>query len=595
MEMLRTLGAWLEKAISQRLTLSLVSFLFPCLSGLAYLVTYQWVRTGVQGGLAKDSANAQAAATPFETGFAIMVGLAVIALAWNIVQLLWMRYLIARPLRIAAAAFREIGSGDGDLSRDLSTASDEQLRELAASYDILAEKIRHIFGEARSGSVRIAHGAVLLRKNVAETAGQADQQGRMTEAVFGSSSESTKAIEEVSESAQAISRLNGVNLDSARVSLDKMISIADKITAMSEKFGKFSLTVTNLAERSASIKTMAGLIKGIADQTNLLALNAAIEAARAGEQGRGFAVVADEVRKLAERASTATKDITHNVESMLGLVDSTLIENDVINADMVEAKVVVVESSRQFRHMVVDFEETNGKLLRIAASMEQLSATNQLVHQAIREVNALSRSVTEKMREAEKSASGLSESTEGIQELLSRFKIGRGNFDFNIDRARRFRDDLQAVLEGMNQRGTDVFDRNYVPFGSYKPQRYHVRYEQAYKEECQQLLDDALAELRGGVYSVGVDVNGFLVAHNTKFSNPFTGDEKIDLPGNRTCRKFDSPTELRASRNQTPVLVQTYLRDTGELMCDISMPIHVGGRHWGAVRVGCLTEAMIAR
>ena len=76
---------------------------------------------------------------------------------------------------------------------------------------------------------------------------------------------------------------------------------------------------------------------------------------------------------------------------------------------------------------------------------------------------------------------------------------------------------------------------------------------------------------------------------------PLTGDPEKDLLGNRTCRKFENPSELRAARNTEPVLLQTYLRDTGEVLCDLAMPILIGGRHWGNVRVGMPAEALLER
>ena len=93
--------------------------------------------------------------------------------------------------------------------------------------------------------------------------------------------------------------------------------------------------------------------------------------------------------------------------------------------------------------------------------------------------------------------------------------------------------------------------------------------------------------MKEGAYAVGVDLNGYLTAHNIKYSKPLTGDYQTDLVGNRTCRKFESPTELRAAGNTQAMLLQTYIRDTGELLCDLAMPIYVGGKHWGNVRVGC--------
>jgi methyl-accepting chemotaxis protein len=92
--------------------------------------------------------------------------------------------------------------------------------------------------------------------------------------------------------------------------------------------------------------------------------------------------------------------------------------------------------------------------------------------------------------------------------------------------------------------------------------------------------------VKGGMFAVIVDNNGYLPVHNTKFSKPLTGNKEVDFVGNRARRFFKSPPELRSARNTEPFLLQTYLRDTGELMCDLALPIFIDGRHWGAIRVG---------
>ena len=588
---------WSEKNVWNTLTKKLMSFLFLFLIDIIYLGVYLYEKGAVLEALTRSGATPeilQVATSAFDQGLVWMLGLTGIALLWNIAQIAYMRHLIVRPVKKITEIFDQIASGQGDFSHDLPTTTYDELRELALSYNRFADKMRQIIGEVRKMSVSIAREAVLMRKGVGETSSRATRQGELTEAVFTASNEATEAINEVSSSTERISHSTEVNLGNAKVSLREMLDVVVKVQSVSEKLARFNDTVASLSQRSDSIRTMAALIRDIADQTNLLALNAAIEAARAGEMGRGFAVVADEVRKLAERVNVATLEITQSVTGMISLVQDTQTENEVINLDISQTRQVVERSSDQFRQMVGDFESTSDQLIQIATAMEQLTATNAQVHENMHLVHTLSAEVAQNMASSEKSSEGLSKATESVQELVSSFKIGRGAFDFNVDVVRKFRDEVQQKLEAMRQRGVDVMDRNYRPLPQKTtPPKFSVAYEEDYVRECQGLLESALANMKGGVYAVAVDINGYLTAHNLKFSQPLTGDPQKDLIGNRTRRKFEAPTELRSARNTAPLLLQTYLRDTGELMCDIALPIYVGGVHWGNVRAGCQTAVLL--
>jgi len=589
---------WSEKNIWNTLSKKLMSILLLFIINLGYLGIYISVKGSVLETLGNSGANAEAGrviASAFDQGLVCLAILTGVALAWFILQIAYLRYLIVRPVKNMARVFDEIATGQGDFSRDLPTTTHDEYRDLALSYNRFADRMREIIGEVRKMSVSIAREAAVMRKSVGETSTRATRQGELTEAVFTASNEATEAINEVSSSTERISQSTEVNLGNAKASLHEMLEVVVKVQSVSEKLARFNDTVANLSQRSDSIRNMAALIRDVADQTNLLALNAAIEAARAGEMGRGFAVVADEVRKLAERVNNSALEITQSVTGMISLVKNTQSENDIINDDIHQTREVVERSSEQFRLMVGDFEGTSEQLIQIATAMEQLTATNAQVHENMHLVHALSGEVAQSMASSEQSAAGLSGATESVQELVSSFKIGRGAFDYNVDFVRKFRDELQSKLEDMRKRGINVMDRNYRPIVSPKtnPQKFTVTYDQAYVQECQGLLDSALATIKGGVYAVGVDINGYLVAHNAKFSQALTGDQQKDLVGNRTHRMFDSPTEIRSAKNTTPLLLQTYLRDTGELMCDISMPIYVGGVHWGAVRVGCQTAVLL--
>jgi methyl-accepting chemotaxis protein len=587
---------WVEKTFFNSLTKKLMSFLLLSLANIAYVLIYLQVGHDTRLALAQSgvaAAAAQSVQNIVDGGLTLMLILSAVVLLCSLLQIAYLRHLIVRPVKAITQTFDEIGSGEGDLSCDLPTVTHDELRDLALSYNRFADKMRAMISEVRSMSVGIAQESVRVSKHIGETASGAEQQGRLTDLVFNASSEATRAIDEVSRSTEVISQGTGASLGKAQESLTELLDIANRVNGVSDKLGAFSATVDSLGQRSDSIRQIASLIKEIADQTNLLALNAAIEAARAGEAGRGFSVVADEVRKLAERVNQATAEIAANIDGMARMVKETQQENEIINTDIRLTREVVERSTGEFRLIVANFEHTNDQLVQIAAAMEELSATNQQVHENVADIHALSAEVVGKMSASQRSTEGLSKTTESVQELVSRFKIGRGTFDFNLERVRRFRDDIQGCLEDFSRRGIDVFDRNYQPMPGTKPQKYRVGYDETFIRECQALLDGALAEIKGGVYAVAVDINGYLTAHNAKNSKPLTGDYQTDLLGNRTRRKFESPTELRAARNTETLLLQTYLRDTGEVLCDIAMPIYIGGKHWGNVRVGCESAVLI--
>jgi len=595
--MFSQLYEWVEKTFWNSLTKKLCSFLLLFFIDLLYLAVYVHQQSQVRGLLAAGEVGqgaAQKIMASLDGGLYLMIVLTAIALCVNIGQILYVRHLIVRPVRVITAILNEIAQGEGDFSRNLPLATHDELRQLAMSYNRFAAKMRHIVSEIRTRSVSIARDAVRVRAHVESSAQDAQTQGTMTEVVFAASTESTAAIESVSASAQNISASTTKNLEIARASLHEMQDIAGKINAVSEKVLHFNHTVDDLSERSESVRQIASLIRAIADQTNLLALNAAIEAARAGEAGRGFAVVADEVRKLAERVNRATEEITDNIDGMIGRVMTTRAENLVINADVLQAREVVGKSAEHFEFMVGEFETTGEQLLQIATAMEQLSATNGQVHENVTTIHDVSGTVAANMAESEQCTVELSRATEAVQELVSRFRIGEGAFDHAMDQTRIFRDRIQAQLDEMARAGSDIFDCHYQPVANTRPQKFKVSWGDEYGRRCQRLLEDCLAAIPGCAAAVAVNTDSYLAAHNLKYSRPLTGNPDIDLGGNRTCRKFDRPAELRAARNTEAVLLQTFLRDTGDILCDIAMPIMIAGRHWGNVRVGVPVESLLA-
>jgi hypothetical protein len=150
--------------------------------------------------------------------------------------------------------------------------------------------------------------------------------------------------------------------------------------------------------------------------------------------------------------------------------------------------------------------------------------------------------------------------------------------------------ELDRLLSSGRLNMGQMFDTFYIPIPNTDPQKYRTQYDKYFDEVLQIILDKYLEKDKNLVFVVIVDVNGYLPTHNLKYSKPLTGDNKVDLLGNRSKRMFNDKTGLAAARNTNPYLLQKYSRDTGESMKDLSVPIIIKDKHWGAIRFGYLAK-----
>ncbi|WP_349920218.1 methyl-accepting chemotaxis protein [Aeromonas veronii] len=312
---------------------------------------------------------------------------------------------------------------DNDLRLRIALKGDDEMAQLAGNLDVMLDGFRQLIGDVKQSVNTLTGAADHLSDNVRRTSEGAQRQLLETDQVATASTEMGSTIEEIARSTeQAASDAAATNhkADEGRGAVEQTVN---QIHSLAEQLEQASGEVAQLQKESETIGSVLGVIRGIADQTNLLALNAAIEAARAGEQGRGFAVVADEVRNLAIRTQQSTQEIAAIIGSLQQQTDNIVGRMALCREQGGNSAQQATQAGELLGQITQDVTRIMDMSTQIAAAIEQQSLVANEVNRNVSSIRDIAEASSQMAQDNAQSSQGLSEQARLLNRAVEQYRV----------------------------------------------------------------------------------------------------------------------------------------------------------------------------
>lgn len=407
--------------------------------------------------------------------------------------------------------------------------------------------------------------------------------------IAASSQSLTRNSTQVSADALSVAQLAQLSKENSQLGQVELQTTIEGMRDMGTRTQVVSSSITRLQVSSEKIEHIVQLIRDIADKINLLSLNAAIEAARAGEHGKGFAVVSDEVRKLADKTFAATREIDESVSGIMNETGQAVSSMNELLSD-VQSNVGKIEQVGSRLNGILDSSSVlSDQMGGIVQASEQSAQDVAKISQYLVEIQDELTSFGLRIESQERQTLELTELGEGFYDKLVELNMQTLHSRmFQV--ARQAADAVQGAFEQAIQQGEisvqDLLSLDHFPIQGTNPTKYSSRFDAFTDRVLPAIQEQVLSQDPTLVFAICTNKRGYVPTHNDKFAKAPTGIYEQDLVNSRSKRIFSDRTGSRCGAHTKKVLLQTYKRDTGEIMHDLSVPIYLQGTHWGGFRMG---------
>ena len=330
---------------------------------------------------------------------------------------------VTAPIKAVVDTIKDIAQGEGDLTRRLPVHGNNEIGELSEWFNTFIGKLHGIINQVSGSSLQLASSALELQltskqmtESIAQLSSQSTSLATAGEEMSATSGDIANNCHHAANNAGGATRKATQGAAVVGQSILVMNSIAERVQSAAS-------TVDALGTRSEQIGAIIGTIEDIADQTNLLALNAAIEAARAGEQGRGFAVVADEVRALADRTTRATKEIGEMIKAIQKETKAAVTSMEQSVTQVEQGTSHAAESGRSLQEILDIINDVTGQISQIATAAEEQTATTREISSNVMNLNELAQQNDHALHETAIAANDVSRQAEELKQLVGQFRL----------------------------------------------------------------------------------------------------------------------------------------------------------------------------